>query len=246
MKKRKIKHGWTIWDLKKIHYHPLRNVSMIFCSWAWPECQGFEFFWFALVKPEKGRKGNTESTRSIIPLFQFHTLYKAEFKALSTSIIIIKAIYTKKKKNTPIYRNTQPAISPWFCVLYMLKLFNLPTVFFFILQHCKGGHLVQLLTATDYQWCEKDLLDILVAVEFSCLNMAHSAQSRGQKQKNKQKKKPQGSQQQRVVLLWELTGGESTGGTACTTLIPLNASWPKIQRLRWQSGQKQCRRNRNW
>lgn len=48
-------------------------------------------FWLPL--PDKG---NTGSTTSVIPLFQFHTLYKAEFKALSTSII--KAIYTKNKK----------------------------------------------------------------------------------------------------------------------------------------------------
>lgn len=160
--------------------------------------------WFALARPIKG---TTESTRSIIPLFLFHTLYKAEFKALSTSII--KAIYTgkKKKRNTPIYRSTHPACSPWLCVLYISKLFNLPTVF--ILQHCKGGHLVQLLRATDYQWCELDSLDIFAAVELSCFNMAHAAQSRGQKQKRL------------TVALDSLavrTGvtGKLTGGIACT------------------------------
>lgn len=72
-------------------------------------------------------KGNTKSTRNIIPCFKFHTLYKAEFKALLTSTI--KAIYTKKTHLSTETHNL------WFCVLYILKLFNLPTVL--SSKHCK-------------------------------------------------------------------------------------------------------------
>lgn len=126
----------------RIHRHSFRNVSMNFCSW-----QKYQSLTF-LICPFTAWKGNTKSARSIIPLLQFHTLYKAEFKALSTSII--KGNYTKKY--IYLQKHTQPVIFPWFCVLYILKLFNSPTIF--ISQHCEGGHLVQLLTATDYQWCD--------------------------------------------------------------------------------------------
>lgn len=72
----------------------------------------------------KGEHRVHQDIDSVVPL---DTLYKAEFKALSTSII--KAIYTGEKKNTSIYTNTKPAISPRFCVLYNWKIFNLPTDF---------------------------------------------------------------------------------------------------------------------
>lgn len=134
---------------KKAHSQPLRHLNMNVCH-----------FWFTLIQPETGTLSLPGAS------FQFHILYKAEFKALTTSII--EAIYTK---NTAIYRNAQPVISPWFfCVLYILKLFKLPTDF----KHCKGGHLVQLLTATDDQWCGS--LDIFIWVDTS------------QKQRGKRKK----------------------------------------------------------
>lgn len=86
-----------------IHCHTLTCIEEFLL--VRQDHQGFEFLICSACR------GNTKSARGIIPLFQFHTLYKAEFKALLTSII--KAIYTKKKKkNTPIYRNTQPANFP--------------------------------------------------------------------------------------------------------------------------------------
>lgn len=63
------------------------------------------------------KKGNTKSTRNIIPLFQFHTLYKAEFKALSTSII--KAIYTKTKY---LQKHTTCDFSMILCALHFETL----------------------------------------------------------------------------------------------------------------------------
>lgn len=105
------------------------------------------------------------------------TLHKAEFKALLTSII--KAFLYKKKKN-PIYRNTQTVISLWFCLLN--KRFSLSTV----LKHCKEGHLVQLLTATDYQWCEENSLDIVVCGASSCSTNCSKqrATQKGKEKKN--------------------------------------------------------------
>lgn len=91
-------------------------------------------------------KWNSTFTRSLIPLFRFHTLYKAEFKALSTSII--KAIYTTNK--TAIYRNTH---NLQFLCDFVCFSFSNSSIYqqLEVENTVKGGRLVQLLTATDDQ-----------------------------------------------------------------------------------------------
>lgn len=97
--------------------------------------------WFALAKPEKSPTyyfcyfSSTHCTEHILRHYQ---------QASELAI---------QKEHLSIYRNTQLVISLWFCVLYIWKLFNLPTVL--SLKHCKKRAFSAINTATDYQWCEK-------------------------------------------------------------------------------------------
>lgn len=143
---------------------------------------------------------------------------KQYFKALSTSIV--KAIYTKKyiylqknpNKNKP-KDNPQRMILPWFCVLYILKRFNLQNRFKTLQR--RAFFLVQFLTATDYQWCESFSSDILVWVE------------------GKNPKKAQGNTE--VGLICEsqhggvVVGCKVSGHNARTKQKTPNTSWPKTQ-----------------
>lgn len=79
------------------------------------------------VSTEKPAKGTLDGAA---PQFQFHTMYKAQVKALSTSII--KAIYTKKnKKNIKINQistdTQQPVILRDFVCFTFRRLFKSPT-----------------------------------------------------------------------------------------------------------------------
>lgn len=140
LKKQKIKPA----EPKENHLPPFQRCTYKFLPLTTMSVEAWRVL-FVIEKPAKG----TLSARSVVREFQFHTLYKAEVKALSTSII--KAIYTKKTNQKQKKLYLQKHNSLWFSVIFVCFTFwdssNHQQVI--ITQHCNGGRLVQLLTTTD-------------------------------------------------------------------------------------------------
>lgn len=143
--------------------------------------------WFALVQPEKGTPRLTEA---LLHYFSFTQLYKAEFKALSTSII--KAIYTKKKY-TYLQKHTAADFSMILCALHFETL-QFTNGFPFKTLCRRAFSAITYSNRLSVMWVK-----FIRHLGLSSAFLPHTSQSRAQK--NKQKKN--GHWQHRMVLLWE-------------------------------------------